>query len=290
MATPSVGLVEMPEQLAKKKGFYAQENVEVEITRMATDIGVKALVGGEIDFTFSAGSATRAAAQGLPVKGVTITIAKPYHVLVVRPEIKEGKDLKGKVFAISGPGDSPTQMIRAALRHYSLDPDRDITLVALGGNPERLAGLKSGIVQATVLEPVYAMVAEKEGLKQLLRMADIMDMPLAGLAASDKMIKERPDLILRVVRATVKSLKYIKDPKNKDEMLSYLISELNVSRDDAVVTYTDIVRAFGDDGMASEESIMQEVKAAIETAGAKPNTTISDVFDFSFVRKVKEGG
>lgn len=290
MATPSVGLVEMAQQIARKKGFFAQENLEVEITRVAPDVAVKAMVGGEIDFNFALGSSVRAAAQGVPVKTVAATIAKPYHVLVVRPEIKEGKDLKGKVFGVASPGDSPTQMIRATLKHYGLDPDKDGTIVVLGGNPERLAGLKGGIVQGTVLEPLYAIKAENEGMKQLLKMADIMDMPLAGLSTSDKMIKERGELVLRVVRATIKGLKFLKDPKNKDEIIAYMRDELKVSQEEAASTYPDIIRAFSEDGIPTEEAVMQEVKIAIETAGAKPTTSISDVFDYSFVRKVKSGG
>lgn len=290
MATPSTGLVEMAQQIAKKKGYFAQENLEVEITRVAPDIAVKALVGGELDFIFTLGSAVRATAAGVPIKTVLATISKPYHVLVVRPEIKEGKDLKGKVFAVASPGDSPTQMIRAALKQYGLDPDKDGTFVTLGGNPERLAGLKGGAVQGTVLEPLYAVKAVGEGMKQLLKMADIMDMPLAGLSLSDKTLKERPDMVLRAVRATVKGLKFIKDTKNKDEIIAYFVTEMNVTKEEASATYPDIIRAFSDDGIPTTESVMREVQIAVETAGAKAGTTINDVFDYSFANKVKAGG
>lgn len=289
MATPSVGLVEMAQQIANKKGFFAQENIEAEITRVAPDVSVKALVGGEIDFVFALGSVMRAAAQGVQVKGVMATISKPYHVLVVRPEITEGKALKGKNFGVASPEDSPTQMIRAALKHYGLDPAKDATVTTIGGNPERLAGLKGGIIQGTVLEPLYAIKAENEGMRQLLKMSDIMDMPLAGLGASDKMIKERPDVILRVVRATAKGLKYIKDPKNQDEMVEYMVKELNATPAEAKATYSDIIKTFSEDGDVPEDAIMQEVKQAISQAGAKPNTTVADVFDYSFIKRVKEG-
>ncbi|MDP2743770.1 MAG: ABC transporter substrate-binding protein [Dehalococcoidia bacterium] len=289
MATPSVGLVEMAQQIANKKGFFAEENIEAEITRVAPDVSVKALVGGQIDFVFALGSVMRAAAQGVQVKGVMATISKPYHVLVVRPEITEGKALKGKNFGVASPEDSPTQMIRAALRYYGLDPEKDATITTIGGNPERLAGLKGGIIQGTVLEPLYAIKSENEGMRQLLKMSDIMDMPLAGLGASDKMIKERPDVILRVVRATAKGLKYIKDPKNKDEMVEYMVKELNATPAEAKATYSDITKTFSEDGDVPEDAINQEVKQAISQAGAKPTTTVADVFDYSFIKRVKEG-
>lgn len=290
MGTPSTGLVELSQQMAKSKGFYAQENLEVEITRIAADVSIKALVAGEIDFVLALGSAVRAAAQGVPVKGLMANIDKPYHVLVVRPEIKEGKDLKGKSFAISAPADSPTQIIKAALKYYGLDPEKDATLVTLGGNPERVAGMKGGAVQATVLEPLYAVKAENEGMRVLLKAADIMDMPLAGMSTSDKMIKERPEVIMRALRATAKGMKYLKDPKNKEEVLQYMVTALQVTKEEATAAYPDIVRSLSDDGIPSEASLMREVQAAIDTGNARPNVGLADVFDFSFAKKVKEGG
>lgn len=289
MATPTIGLAEMAQQIAKAKGYFAQENLEVEITRFASDVAVKALVGGELDFIFSLGSTLRAAATGVPVKAVLAAIAKPYHVLVVRPEIREGKDLKGKVAGVDSIGGTTEYLIRKSVEYYGLNPDKDITVVVMGGNPERMAALKGGAIQVTVLESLFAIRAENEGLKQLLKMADIMEMPVAGLGASDKTIKERPDLVLRVVRATVKGLKYIKEPKNKDEIIDFMVAQFNVTKQEAVATYPDIIRSFSDDGIPSEESVMADVKLAIERAGAKPGTKFPDVFDLTFVRKVKEG-
>ncbi len=289
MATPTQGLAEMAQQIAKAKGYFAQENVEVEITRMASDVAVKAMIGGELDFIFSLGSTLRAAAQGVPVKAVLAAIAKPYHVFVVRPEIREGKDLKGKVIATDSVGGTTEYLARLSISSFGLDPDKDATMVVMGGNPERMAALKGGVAQASILESLYANKAENEGMRQMVKLADITDMPVAGLGASDKTIKERPDVVLRVVRATIKGLKYIKDPKNKDEMIAFMATQFNVSKEEAAATYPDVIRSFSDDGIPSEPSIMQEVKQAIERAGAKPNTTLADVFDYSFVKKVKEG-
>ena len=110
------------------------------------------------------------------------------------------------------------------------------------------------------------------------------------MSVSDKMIKERPDVILRTVRATVKGLKYLKDPKNKDEIIDHMVTDLKVTKEEASATYPDIIRAFSEDGIPAEAAVMKEVQTAIETAGAKAGTTISDVYDYSFSKKVKEGG
>lgn len=289
IATTGVGLAEMAQQLAKKKGFYSKENLDAEITQVAPDVSVKGLVGGELTFITGIGSPMRGAAQGLQVKGLMTVFDKPYHILVVRPEIKEFKDLKGKLFAISAPADSTAQMMGIAMKKYGMDPDKDITMVSLGANPARLAGLISGVAQATLLEPIYAIQAEQKGMKRLLPMAEIMDVPLTGMVASDKTIKERPDMVLRTVRATVKATQYMKDPQNKDEMIAYMVSDINASKEDAIAIYPDVIRALSSDGIPSEASIMREVQTAVETMGAKPNTTLTDVFDYSFVKKVKSG-
>lgn len=289
IATPTIGLTDMAQRIAISKGYFAQENLEVEISQIAPDLSVKAVVSDSIEFTIVYGSSIRGAAQGLPIKFVMATIDKPYHILVVRSELTTGADLKGKAFAVASAGDSLTLMVQAALRHYGLDPGKDATIIALGGNPERLAGLKGNMVQGTVLEPLYAVQAEKQGMKRLVRIADVAAMGTAGMTTSNKMIKEQPDVVLRAVRGTVKALKYIKDPKNKDDVMAYMQKVLNSTLDEATAVYPDIIRAFSDDGMPPEDSVTGEIKFAQQNLGARADLKLSDVSDFTFLKKVNAG-
>jgi len=279
----------MPALVAMKKGFFAQENVEAELVTMRTDVSLKAMVAGEIGFIIGLDSSVRAAVQGLPVKVLMATIDKPYHELVVRPEIKEGKDLKGKTIGIASAAGTTENMARAALEHYGLDPDKDATFTVMGDSGQRLAAVKGGGVQGAILSPPATFQAEAMGLKRMLKIADIMESPLGGINTSDKLIKERPDLVLRVIRGSLKGLAYIKDPKNKDELINLWVTEAKNTKEDATAAYPDNVRSYSDNsGILSDKVMQQEIDRAKKTGDVKGDVPISQVFDYSFVQKARQ--
>jgi len=66
------------------------------------------------------------------------------HRLIVRPEIKEVKDLKGKRVGITTFGSTSDYILRFALQRYGLDPNKDVSIMQTGGQPEGLAAMTSG--------------------------------------------------------------------------------------------------------------------------------------------------
>ena len=116
--------------------------------------------------------------------------------------------------------------VKAVVKHFGLDPERDIVPVNLGDNANRLASLKGGSVQGAILEVAFAIRAESEGMRILANAAEITEQIMGGLGTTDKRIKENPDQVLRFVRAHVKGLKYIQDPRNKNEMIQIMVDEL----------------------------------------------------------------
>ena len=55
-------------------------------------------------------------------------------------------------------------MIREALAAAGMNPEKDITVLALGGSGDRIAALAAGIVDATPLDVAYIPRTEKLGL------------------------------------------------------------------------------------------------------------------------------
>ena len=96
MASLSPGLFEFPIQIATVRGFFRDEGLEIVKVQMQPQIAVMALVAGDVDYSLSWGSALRAAITGVPLRVVAGIAARPLHVLMARPEIQSGKDLKDK--------------------------------------------------------------------------------------------------------------------------------------------------------------------------------------------------
>ena len=197
MGLSGVGLYELPSEIAKRRGFYEQEKLEVRKVTVGVGIQVAALLAGELDYSTVASTTAVASVQGLPVKTVMGWFDRPLHMLVARPQIKDMAELKGKRIAVSAIGSPPHILAREALRKSGLNPDKDATFLALGGSSDRLAGLVGGTVDATPLDVAYIARTEQLGLTSLLYLGDVVDLRLGGLAVATEKIEKNPDQIRR---------------------------------------------------------------------------------------------
>ena len=82
--------------------------------------------------------------------GVTSKIF-PYSMIVAK-NIKSAKDLVGGKLAVNRLADVSAIASQVALRKLGLNPDKDVTMLQVGGSPQRLAALQSGAVQAAAID------------------------------------------------------------------------------------------------------------------------------------------
>lgn len=116
------------------RGFYRAEGIDLLYVSIRADLGIKAMLAGEVDYIYSAGTALRAAVRGAPVKALSFDFFKVFHSLMGRPEIKSALDLKGKKVAVGSFGATGDLAARVSLRALGLDPTRDVTILALGAD------------------------------------------------------------------------------------------------------------------------------------------------------------
>ena len=88
--------------------------------------------------------------------------------LMSRPDIKTAEKLKGGSAAISIFGGLADFLTRIALKRLGLTPVKDVAILQIGGNPERLSALETGRVQATMLPQPDNFVAQKRGFYNLV--------------------------------------------------------------------------------------------------------------------------
>jgi ABC-type nitrate/sulfonate/bicarbonate transport system substrate-binding protein len=136
MASLSPGLFEFPIQVSTVRGFFRDEGLEIVKVQMQPQVAVMALVAGDVDYSLSWGSALRAAITGVPLRVVAGIAARPLHVLMARPEIQSGKDLKNKRIGVDSFAGTMEYLARVAAKHYGLDPNRDIKVLVTGSSPQ----------------------------------------------------------------------------------------------------------------------------------------------------------
>jgi NitT/TauT family transport system substrate-binding protein len=282
VAISSVGLYEIPLEIAKRKGFYKEEGLNVRAIVVTTGLQATALAAGELDYSSVGGAVIRAAAKGLPVKAVMGWWDRPLHILVGKPGINDVKDLKQKRVAISSIGSTPYVMVKEALKAAGMDPDRDVIFISMGGSSARLAALQAGTVDATPLDVAFLEKTDQLGLKNILYFGDVVDLPLGGLGVSAEKIKSNPEQIKRMIRATLKGLRFFKT--NKEETLDIMKSHLSISNQYVGKIYDFAVRSLNENGAVGKKSFANELRLDKETMGLKQEISEKQVADWSFVK------
>jgi NitT/TauT family transport system substrate-binding protein len=150
LAIPTVDIVTLPLKMAQAKGFYQKEGLEVEIILIAGALGVRAVLGNSVEFSTASGSVLAAAARGVPVKLVSVITAKPTFDLISEPQIQGFQQLKGKQIGISTRGGTFEHITRLILERNGLNPDKDVTILALGRQDDLHLALKSGRISAAM--------------------------------------------------------------------------------------------------------------------------------------------
>ena len=196
----------LPYIAANERGFFDKEGLKVRlITFRGTNLMLTALLAGELDYATILPFLTGASARGVPVKILGAVTKSSSYVIISRPEIENIKALEGKKVGINSFGSSADYAAYAALTRSGLDPNKDVTILPIGGgSPERFAALASGSVDATVVTSPSEYAAEKQGLRVLVaadELSKLVRIPLTGIGATQKKIEKDPDEIVRLLRA-----------------------------------------------------------------------------------------
>jgi NitT/TauT family transport system substrate-binding protein len=178
-----VGPVNLPVVLAKETGIFARNGLDVTVVRAQAAVSTMALISGEVGFIQAAAPAVL---QSNLAGSGAVYVAGGYtgldYWLVGHPSIKLAEQLKGAIIGTAGLSGGSYTATQLAVRKLGLNPAKDVSIIAVGGTPERLAALRTGRVQATSLNPPTIFAAEKEGFRIL---ADVSALPFSKRSARD---------------------------------------------------------------------------------------------------------
>ena len=211
IATSSVVLTNVPIWVGIERKFFEESGLTVQYLVMRSDLAVKGLISGDVDYMQSASSVLRAAIAGAPLVAILGVYNRTFFDLVVRPETKSLTDLRGKAIGISRYGASTDYAVRFALKANGIDPDKEVKILAVGGGSDgaRISALEGGIVAGAVLQVPSNLAAHKLGARTILQLGDYLETLFAGLGTSGKKIQQNRDETKHVIKAVLKSLDYM---------------------------------------------------------------------------------
>jgi NitT/TauT family transport system substrate-binding protein len=271
--------------LAQNKGFFREEGLEAEIIRMSSTVAAAALASGEADYVIGM-SALRGAIQGLPLKVVASYIQGSTQTLVARSDIKNVSELRGRTITIGTPGGSPDRHARLMIKHFGLQPDRDVKFASGGLTEGRLARLQQGLIEATVVPVPLDLQAKKLGLNVLARAYEIFTYPEGGLVTTTMKIKGSPDEVKRVIRAGIKASRYIK--ANRDATIQFLMEWQRIDKEIATGTYEYLSKATNESGSLSEDGFRLMIEEIKELAKVSRDIPLTDLADLSILREAQK--
>jgi NitT/TauT family transport system substrate-binding protein len=213
IAYSSISVSQTPTWVAYEKGFFRKYGLDVELVYIeGSSVSVKSLVSGDVAAAAVSGPAVvQSNLQGTGVVMIAGFLNTMDYELMVSRDITTADQLRGRSLVVNHFGSSSDFATRYTLEKHGLVPGKDVTILEIGSQPNRLAALESGKIDgAMVAIPVTAM-AKKMGFHALVDLQMLgLEYPQDGLAVSQTLIKSRPELVRNMMKAYVDAIHYFK--------------------------------------------------------------------------------
>ncbi len=290
MASSSTNVSFLALYTALHRGFFKDEGIDLEIIFMPANLASTAVLNGDVDYNGAVTGTIGAAVQGRPMKVLLFTVAKPLLFLVSQKNIKDIKQLKGKKIAGSSPGGSATLLANQALKQIGLEPGKDVSVLQMSGSAaSRYAVLESGVVEASLLSVPENIIAIEKGYNELLFLGDVVEFPQNGFGTSEKRIRENPDEVYRMVRATLRGLQFIWDKSNSEAVTNILMKQWKVNdRKMAAEMSRQVGRVLTRDAYVKLESVQVLVDLARDSAKITEPVSAMDGVDYFFLDQARK--
>ena len=287
----------VPLWIADEEGYFKKQGLDVKQVNISGGTqGAQMMVTGGVDVSYDDPiTCIVSTAGGIPVNVIVGGTPSLAYLIVGGPEIKNIADVKGKRVGSSGLGLSASRLaLLVGLRRFGIDADKgQVTIVAAGQEPERIAGLSTGAIAATVISPEYRTKLEQLGVNML---ADLRTLNIpwetSSVITTAKNMQTKRDMLERVVRAILQAHAFILNPANRTRVVEVMTTQLALkSQQDAAAVYDDLVKFYvfkkpypTHDGFANV--IAEVVKSVPKAAGIK----YEDVVDNSILEKLDKSG
>jgi NitT/TauT family transport system substrate-binding protein len=280
---PGYSTSSLPFLIADNLGFYREEGIRVELTRLPTAGGIQALVAGSLDASQIVGPTTLAAIlAGAPLKVVAVFNDKPTFKLYVKKQFRRFTDLKGTKLGSTTPGSTNDRLLKIVLEKNGLDWRKDLSLIYIGASDVMFKSLQAGAIDGVALTPPASFLAEELGFHSLFNFISEVGALQGGVATSSVFLSGRRDTAQRFLGATLKGLKYFKSERSGT--VKIMTKVLDLTADKAARVYDESTPSFVADGAISEDFQEKVLDFELKTIGTDKKLSRDRVFDFSIIK------
>jgi NitT/TauT family transport system substrate-binding protein len=283
---PAITPAVTPFAVARDRGYYRQEGLDVQLVVMPSALGSQALLGGNVKFSTAGGAGLLPILRGAPVRFMFTSFSRPMFWLYSRSDIRSVESLKGKKVGVSSLGSGPDSLLREILKKHGLEGGRDVAIMAVGSGTARFFALQAGSVDAAMLSIPANLMAQDAGFRGLVSFTEQEWIELQGTVnVTDQLLASDPGLVEKFIRATLKGFIHFRDQRTGTiEILTRFLR----TKEDAAAKIYDLMRpSLTADGTVSEEIQRKSLEHVVDRAGLKEPPRLEKIFDYSVALKVR---
>jgi NitT/TauT family transport system substrate-binding protein len=285
-------LAPTPVWVGRDRGFFKKNGIDAEVIAVNSGVtALQALLAKEVEVgVISVPSLVASRLGGADT--IMIATVVPYFMdqIVTLPGITKPEQLKGKTGGVNRQNTSSDMSLRHGLRRIGIDPDKDVKIIAVGGNPERLAALSRGVIQFSMMGEPFTREAEKAGFKVLVDIGNLkIPFHTNGILTTESLLKTRRGLAEKFTRAMIESIHYIKTDKEgtKAVITKNLRVTDNESLERAYANYAPVFREAPYPDPDGVKTYLDDLaRTNPKAASADPRSFV----DPSFVRELEASG
>ena len=232
-----------PVWLAKEKGLFGKHRLDAQVLLIESGTtSIQALVAGETQIAqLGGGVILSSGLAGADVVSIAGLENRSAFSLIAQKEIKTAEQLKGKRLAISRFGSASDLAARLILQRLGLVPDKDVTLLQVGGTSTRLAAMTKGSVESAVITPEFYILAKRAGVNTLADPLSVkIDFPQNAIATSRSFLKSQPETVTQYLKAVVEGIHYFKN--NRDESMRIMGKYLKIEDREALAEIYELYK------------------------------------------------
>lgn len=285
-------LAPTPVWVGRDRGFFKKNGVDAEVIAVNSGVtALQALLAKEIELAvISVPSLVASRLSGADTTMIATVVPYFMDQIVVVPGITRPDQLKGKTGGVNRQNTSSDMALRHGLRRIGVDPEKDVKIIAVGGNPERLAALSRNVIQFSMMGEPFTREAEKAGFKVLIDIGNLkIPFHTNGILTTESLLRTRRGLAEKFTRAMIESIHYIKT--DKEGTKTVITNNLRVTDPDSLErayrSYAPIFREAPYPDADGVKTYLDDLaRTNPKAAAADPKSFV----DPSFVRDLESSG
>lgn len=250
---------------------------------------VRVMLAGESQITVSGGApVVNANLSGADFVFVGGIVNVPAFYVMTTPEIRSLDDLRGKTVGVTRFGSSSDFAMRYVLQKHGLRPEKDVTLLQLGGMIELATALSKRLIAAATLSSPADLRARKSGAQELVNMAKTgVSFPQSAIVTTRSYVQAHPDDVLNFLRGYSEGMQRMISDKS---LAKRVIEKYTRDTDPEILEST---YQYGVDYIApipypAREGIAEILKQSNHPKARSANP--DEFIDMSLVKRLDDGG